>query len=51
METCDILVIGDGIAGCMAALAAHAQGANVLVIEKAPKDGPHSNTAFSGGSF
>ncbi|MBI2366280.1 MAG: FAD-dependent tricarballylate dehydrogenase TcuA [Deltaproteobacteria bacterium] len=51
METCDILVIGDGIAGCMAALAANAQGANVLVIEKAPKDVPHSNTAFSGGSF
>ncbi len=51
METCDILVVGEGIAGCTAALAAHARGANVLVIEKAPKDFPHANTAFSGGSF
>jgi len=51
VETCDILVVGEGIAGCTAALAANARGANVLVIEKAPKDAPHSNTAFSGGSF
>jgi len=51
VETCDILVVGEGIAGCTAALAANARGANVLVIEKAPKDVPHANTAFSGGSF
>ncbi len=51
MESCEVLVVGEGIAGCTAALAARAQGANVLVIEKAPKDVPHGNTAFSGGSF
>ena len=51
MESCDILVVGEGIAGCTAAIAASAMGANVLMIEKAPKDVPHANTAFSGGSF
>ena len=51
MESCDILVVGEGIAGCTAAIAASARGANVLMIEKAPKDVPHANTAFSGGSF
>ncbi len=51
MEACDVLVIGEGIAGCTAALAAAGKGAKVLVIEKAPKDVPHANTAFSGGSF
>ena len=51
MESCDVLIVGEGIAGCTAALAAAAQGAKVLVIEKAPKDVPHANTAFSGGSF
>lgn len=51
METCDVLIVGEGIAGCTAALAAAAKGAKVLVIEKAPKDVPHANTAFSGGSF
>ena len=51
MEACDVLIVGEGIAGCTAALAAAAKGARVLVIEKAPKDVPHANTAFSGGSF
>ena len=51
MESCDVLIVGEGIAGCTAALAAAAKGAKVLVIEKAPKDVPHANTAFSGGSF
>ena len=51
MESCDILVVGEGIAGCTAAIAASALGANILMIEKAPKDVPHANTAFSGGSF
>jgi tricarballylate dehydrogenase len=51
VESCEVLVVGEGIAGCTAALAANARGANVLLIEKAPKDVPHANTAFSGGSF
>jgi succinate dehydrogenase/fumarate reductase flavoprotein subunit len=48
---CDVLVLGEGIAGCSAALVAAEYGAQVTVIEKAPKDVPHGNTAFSGGSF
>jgi tricarballylate dehydrogenase len=47
----DVLVIGDGIAGCMAALAAHREGANVLVLDKARSDVPHGNTAFCGGAL
>ena len=31
----DVLIVGDGIAGCYAALAARALGANILMIEKA----------------
>lgn len=47
----DVLVIGDGIAGCAAAIAVQQEGAQVLVIDKAPAELPHGNTAFSGGSF
>jgi tricarballylate dehydrogenase len=50
-RTVDVLVIGDGIAGCATAITAHEAGANVLVIDKAPENAPHGNTAFSGGSF
>ena len=48
---CDVLVLGEGIAGCSAALFAAECGAQVTILEKAPKDVPHGNTAFSGGSF
>jgi tricarballylate dehydrogenase len=48
---CDILVLGEGIAGCSAALTAADYGTHVIIVEKAPKDVPHGNTAFSGGSF
>jgi tricarballylate dehydrogenase len=47
----DVLVIGDGIAGCVAALAARRAGARVLMIEKSRSNVPHGNTAFSGGAF
>ena len=47
----DVLVIGDGIAGRMAALAAQREGASVLIIEKCSPHAPHGNTAFSGGAF
>ena len=50
-NTVDVLIVGDGIAGCCAAIAAHEQGAHVVVIDKAPQDVPHGNTAFSGGAF
>ena len=39
----DVLVIGGGLAGCMAALHAHQEGAKVLVVEKA-------NVRRSGGA-
>jgi tricarballylate dehydrogenase len=47
----DVLVIGDGIAGCTAALAAHTQRANVVIVEKSQPDVPHGNTAFCGGAL
>ena len=48
----DVLIVGEGIAGCTAAIAASALGANILMIEKAPlKTFLDANTAFSGGSF
>ncbi len=39
----DVLVIGGGLGGCMAALHAHREGANVLIVEKA-------NVRRSGGA-
>lgn len=35
---CDVLVIGAGLAGCCAALAALEEGADVIVIEKSPEN-------------
>jgi tricarballylate dehydrogenase len=49
--TTDVLVIGDGLAGCCAAIVAQEKGARVIMIDKAPPDVPHGNTAFSGGAF
>ena len=46
-----MLIVGDGIAGCCAAITAQEFGAKVLVIDKAPPDVAHGNTAFSGGAF
>jgi len=36
-ETADVLVVGSGIAGCSAALAAAREGAEVLLLTKATK--------------
>jgi len=47
----DVLIIGDGIAGCTAALAAHKQRADALIIEKSQPNVPHGNTAFCGGAL
>src|SRR5438067_4562431 len=44
---CDVLVVGGGAAGLAAALAAHAGGARVTMIEKTGKIG--GTTAVSGG--
>ena len=47
----DVLIIGEGIAGCCAAIEAHDLGARDLVVDKAPKGVPHGNTVYSGGAF
>jgi 3-oxosteroid 1-dehydrogenase len=46
-QTFDVVVVGSGIGGLSAAIAAHDRGAKVLVLEKAPKLGGVS--AYSGG--
>ena len=47
----DVVVVGAGNAAFTAALAARAEGARVLVLEKAPKDLRGGNTRFTGGVF
>ena len=47
----DVVVIGDGIAGCLAALAARNRRADVIIVEKSQPDIPHGNTAFCGGAL
>jgi tricarballylate dehydrogenase len=50
-KTIDVLVIGDGIAGCLAALAARKRGAKVMIVDKSKPNVPHGNTAFCGGAL
>src|SRR5437879_4207176 len=47
----DIVVVGAGNAALSAALAAHEQGASVIVIEKAPHAWRGGNTRFTGGVY
>jgi tricarballylate dehydrogenase len=47
----DVLIIGDGLAGCTAALAAQKERAEVMIIEKSRPNIPHGNTAFCGGAL
>lgn len=47
--TCDVLVLGGGGAGIAAAMQAHEDGANVILLEKLAVLG--GNTALSGGVF
>src|ERR1700755_208504 len=50
-EPVDVLVIGAGNAAANAALAAHAAGASVAMVETAPIDARAGNSAFTGGAF
>ncbi len=47
----DVIVVGAGNAGLTAALAAHEQGARVLVLEAASRELRGGNSRFSGGIF
>ncbi|WP_226005187.1 L-aspartate oxidase [Natrinema salinisoli] len=48
-ETADVLVVGSGIAGCAAALAAARDGADVLLLTKATKPADASTDWAQGG--
>ncbi|WP_226040450.1 FAD-dependent oxidoreductase [Natrinema sp. DC36] len=48
-ETADVLVVGSGIAGCSAALAAAREGADVLLLTKATKPDDASTDWAQGG--
>jgi tricarballylate dehydrogenase len=47
----DALVVGAGNAAANAALAAHAKGASVALLETAPESARGGNSAFTGGAF
>ncbi len=47
----DVVIIGGGNAGLVAAIEATNRGANVLVIEKSPRDKRGGNSRLSGGHF
>ena len=47
----DVVVVGSGVGGCAAAIAAHEAGANVLILEKASKLFFGGNSSVSGGNF
>ena len=45
---CDVLIIGGGSAGLVAAIEAHDAGTNVLIISKSKKGDPHTTLARGG---
>lgn len=51
MESYDVAVIGGGNAALCAAIAAHEDGASVVVLERAPKEHRGGNSAYTGGAF
>lgn len=50
-KTVDVVVIGNGCAGPVAAIVAAEKGAEVLILEKQPKATHHTNTSMAGGSI
>lgn len=51
MIAADVVVVGAGNAGLVAALAAHEAGAHVIVLESASRSERGGNSRFSGGIF
>ena len=51
MRAADVVVVGAGNAGLVAALAASEAGANVVVLEAAPEAERGGNSRFAGGIF
>ena len=49
LQSADVVVVGAGNAGLCAALAARDAGAEVLVLERAPRAARGGNSAFTGG--
>jgi len=47
----DVLIVGSGNAGLVAALAAREGGAGVSIIERAPAERRGGNSGFSGSIF
>ncbi len=47
----DVIVVGGGVAGLSAALAAREAGARVLLLEAAPESERGGNTAYAAGAF
>ena len=48
---CEVLVVGGGNAGLVAAIEAKNSGADIMLIEKAPKEARGGNSRLSGGLF
>lgn len=47
----DVIVIGYGLAGAVAALTARDLGSEALIVEKSRKDGFHSNSSMAGSAI
>ena len=47
----DVIVVGAGNAAACAALTARAEGARVLMLERAPRESRAGNSAFTGGAY
>ncbi|MBW1902350.1 MAG: FAD-binding protein [Deltaproteobacteria bacterium] len=48
-KTAEVVIVGYGMAGTVAAITAHDKGAEVLVLEKQPANSHHTNSSMSGG--